>query len=68
MAYKHNDTCLQKAADDEPIFVLRAQDLSAPDVVDYWIARNPQISPEKRNEAVALACAMREWKNRKVAD
>jgi hypothetical protein len=29
--------CLAKAARDEPIFVLRAQDKLAPMVVQYWI-------------------------------
>ena len=34
---KLNDPCLKKAADDEPIFVLRAQDVVAPIVVMFWI-------------------------------
>lgn len=34
---KHNDPCLKKAADDEPIFVLRAQDMTAPIIVMFWI-------------------------------
>ena len=31
--------CYAKAADDEPIFVLRAKDALAPDVVRYWADR-----------------------------
>ena len=31
--------CYAKAADDEPIFVLRASDPLAPDVVGYWADR-----------------------------
>lgn len=32
--------CLGRAADDEPLFVLRAQDKSAPYVVRHWAACN----------------------------
>lgn len=32
-------SCLNKADDDEPIFVLRAQDILAPDIVDEWATR-----------------------------
>ena len=28
--------CLGKAADDEPVFILRAQDMLAADLVDKW--------------------------------
>ncbi len=31
--------CLGKAADDEPIFILRGQDLLAPSPVILWAAR-----------------------------
>ena len=31
--------CYANAADDEPIFVLRARDPLAPDVVQYWADR-----------------------------
>ena len=34
---KHNDPCLQGAADDEPIFVLRATDYLAPIAILFWI-------------------------------
>ena len=33
MGYKHNDLYLAKVADDEPIFVLRAQDTFAPGMI-----------------------------------
>lgn len=36
MAYKHNDSCLAKVREDEPIFVLRGQDVLAPDIVRAW--------------------------------
>jgi hypothetical protein len=38
MATKLTDQCLAKVGDDEPIFVLRAQDRFAPTVVRVWIA------------------------------
>jgi hypothetical protein len=38
MATKLTDQCLAKVGDDEPIFVLRAQDAFAPIVVRVWIA------------------------------
>jgi len=38
MATKAHDPCREKAADDEPIFTLRAQDISAPTVVRFWVA------------------------------
>jgi hypothetical protein len=31
--------CLAKAADDEPIFVLRAQDSLAPDTIRAWVGQ-----------------------------
>ncbi|HET6207810.1 MAG TPA: hypothetical protein VFD98_13435 [Terracidiphilus sp.] len=69
MATKHTDTCIQKAADDEPLFVLRAQDQSSPSVVMFWIACNfPNAPEDKLREAFDLALSMRKWPNRKAAD
>jgi hypothetical protein len=61
MATKKTSSCLQKAADEEPIFVLRAQDLSAPVLVEFWVKMNPQISEAKRDDALKVAHDMREW-------
>jgi hypothetical protein len=36
VATKNTDRCLQKVSDDEPIFVLRAQDRLAPALVRQW--------------------------------
>jgi len=44
MATKAHDPCREKAADDEPIFTLRAQDISAPLVVLFWTAVQMQLS------------------------
>jgi hypothetical protein len=63
------DSCWEKAAPDEPLFVLRAQDVTAPDVIEFWISLNPQIQfTPKGYEAQELANAMRQWQNRKLAD
>lgn len=80
MATKHTDTCLQKAADDEPIFVLRAQDKLAADTVRYWARQflkaydgilSEQADPKvitKYKEAMALADKMDGWETQKVPD
>jgi hypothetical protein len=54
---------LAKAADDEPIFILRAQDILAPAIVAEWATRAGFAgTPEaKVNEAVALAEKMAAW-------
>jgi hypothetical protein len=64
--------CLGKAADDEPVFILRAKDRLAPDAVEHWIrlveqaahqagASNPRRDSLKLKEAQALAHQMRAW-------
>jgi hypothetical protein len=69
MAIKKFDKCYAKAADDEPIWVTRAQDLTGPAHVVDWIARNIETAPKKKLiEALELAIQMREWPKRKVAD
>lgn len=61
--------CFTKAADDEMLFVLRAQDVSAPKVVLHWIAKNfDSASEEKLREAFECAIAMKKFKWRKNAD
>lgn len=70
MATKHTDSCLTKAADDEPIFVLRAQDKHAPEMVRQWAAAalTTGLSDEKYQEALALARKMEAWPTRKYPD
>jgi hypothetical protein len=69
MATKHNSPCLLKAADDEPIFVLRAQDASAPLTIRMWADWNKNtLKPEKYQAALDLACEMEQWHNRKQPD
>lgn len=68
-ATKHNDLCLDNAAIDEPIFVLRAQDASSPKVILHWIAKNFETCPdEKLRDAFEQALAMKQWPTRRAAD
>lgn len=63
MATKLTDTCLAKCADDEPIFVLRAQDKLAPSMVRTWAATAAvyKCDPAKVQEAYELADKMDAW-------
>ncbi len=65
MGFKHDDKCLEKVGDDEPIFVLRAQDRLAPQLVRDWLLRakayNGNLSREKIKEAQDLADLMEDW-------
>lgn len=63
--------CLGKAHPDEPVFILRGQDLHAPFAVQQWAevaAITLGISHPKVQEALQLAEAMERWPNRKLPD
>lgn len=65
------DGCLGKAADDEPVFVLRAQDILAADLVEHWaLLASERLGPghAKVVHGLAMAKAMREWPTRKYPD
>jgi hypothetical protein len=72
MGYKNNDSCLAKVADDEPIFVLRAQDVTAPMVIEFWLenalGHGAQLAPEKIAHAQECIAAMVAWPTRKFPD
>jgi hypothetical protein len=63
VSYKDSDETLRKVAADEPIFVLRAQDRFAPEVVRYWcdLAEGIGVSAGKVAEARELAATMERW-------
>lgn len=65
---KYNDTCIQNAADDEPVFCLRAQDASAAAVIQVWLTLNPQLSLEKTARVIRILAAFQEWPKKKKAD
>lgn len=60
---------LAKAADDEPVFLLRAQDCHAADLVEKWVALVSVAVPSsgagdaahKVSEAALIADFMRRW-------
>jgi hypothetical protein len=56
MGYKNSDLCIQKAFDDERLFVLMARDKTAPEVVRFWATINKDIQPEWKIKE-ALDCA-----------
>ncbi len=63
--------CLAKLGDEEPYFVLRAQDCEAADLVELWAMRASMsgLCPlDKINEAKQLADAMRRWPVHKPPD
>jgi hypothetical protein len=62
MGYKKDDPCLEKAFDDERLFVLMTRDATAPEVVLEWIKLNIHSQPEKKLRE-AFDCAM-EMRNR----
>jgi hypothetical protein len=78
MATKHDDRCLQKVSDDEPIFVLRAQDRLAPALVREWVRQmsmhaalnnlNADEIQARAKEALELADRMEQWPTRKYPD
>ena len=67
---------LAKAADDEPVFLLRAQDNLSDQLVDTWAIQASVMVPavdgrdlaKKVSEARAIAEAMRAWPIRKNPD
>ena len=66
------NSCLNKAADDEPLFVLRATDPAAPAAIRAWIEERIAIgkntrSDEKTVSAAAMADDMQAY-GEKVAE
>lgn len=64
MATLLTDETLCKVGDDEPIFVLRAQDATAPTVVMHWVQLNMHggsTPTAKIAEAIDLARVMEAW-------
>lgn len=63
-------SCYDKAAEDEPLFVLRAQDPLAAEIVREWARRAAARGvPEKKyTEAWQVAADMDQWPNKKSPD
>ena len=65
------NSCFNKAADDEPIFVLRANDRLAPAAVfewARWAARDNVHEPIKITEAKMCATTMMNWRTSEGLD
>ena len=63
------DSCLNKAADDEPVFVLRAKDPNGAQTVRHWAnIAGENHEPEKITEARELADKMDEWRKQNAPD
>jgi hypothetical protein len=61
VGYKNDDACLAKVGDDEPIFVLRAQDISMVPTIYDWLDRNPSLNDAKRTEVVEHIDRILKW-------
>lgn len=57
MGYKYDDRCLNKAFDEEQLFVLLTRDKNAPATVINWIANSIHDQPEEKLRE-AFECAM----------
>jgi hypothetical protein len=70
MPTKSTDETLRKTGPDEPIFVLRAQDRSAPAVIFMWRVFGffAGVPAAKRRAAKTVADEMRGWRTRKTPD
>lgn len=61
--------CYDKAAPDEPIFTLRANDPDAPDVVRFWAMKRSERAPlDRAKVAEARQCAveMENWRKQRL--
>ena len=69
-AAARGEGCLGKAAEGEPVFVLRAQDKLAPMLVEFWaeMARANGCPKDKADDARVVADQMRKWPDRKCPD
>jgi hypothetical protein len=57
------DSCINRAAPDEPVFVLRAKDPIASSIVRAWALRAKTVHErEKIDEAIELAHSMDSWR------
>lgn len=74
MAIKHDElknpqSTLGKAFEDEPLFILRGQDVTSPRVILHWMAKNfESVTEAKLRDAFEIALAMKKWPRRKQSD
>ncbi len=65
-----SDSCLNKAAADEPVFVLRAKDPMAAMTIRHWVTMSGAGAHEstKLTEALKAADEMDAWRSRNVPE
>lgn len=64
-----DNCCFHKAyLKGEPTFTLRAQDITAEKAILYWLQMNPQLSEERRREALQKVHLMEAWPTRRLPD
>lgn len=57
-------SCLNKAADDEQVFVLRAKDVHAPMTIRHWVSMSRGFQKEEKlTAALLIADEMERWYN-----
>jgi hypothetical protein len=65
---KANNETWKKVREDEPVFVLRGQDISSPRIILHWIEMNLDIVSEaKLKEAFHTVLSMRRYDSRRNA-
>ena len=69
---KNPNSCMNKAQDGEMVFVLLARDVTAPDVIRYWVEKRLALGKNKRGDEQtqkAFDCARRmEYQQRFPSD
>ena len=64
---RRNNSCLNRASAEEPIFVLRAKDPAAPQTIRLCAAMSEGLhEAEKLNEALHLSEEMEAWQKQNV--
>ena len=61
---------LEEMPKDEPVFILRGQDLLAPSAILYWCWLHEAHggSAKKRTDAVLAAAELMRWERKKLPD
>lgn len=69
-AKEAKDYLVAKVPPDEPVFILRGQDMCALETIHDWISRAVKLGApnEKITGALAVANRFREWSVKKVPD
>ena len=68
--YAHIQDPSGKIPEDEPVFILRGQDMSAPATLHFWAEENLRNGGDKSLSDLAIAHALRmsSWPKKKPAD